>query len=152
MILQAWQVSRLLTVTWCRWRIKIAAYDKSASLMQQVLQMWLDEFPDGPVKRAILSLRRNTQWERSEWLHAQCAERNGCCARGCGCCQGPRAEVTMKGTGHFTLACLCCENNRRFSVDSSEGLSQDLLPSASNLDVCDARYHNGWVKAFVWGL
>ncbi|PLB51434.1 hypothetical protein P170DRAFT_471367 [Aspergillus steynii IBT 23096] len=131
---------------------KIAAYRHCASVMQRVLQIELDSFPNGPVKRAIRSLRRNTQWDNSEWVRAQCAERGGCCARQCGCCQAPRRGVAVKGIGHCTSACLCCQNDRGFPIDTSEGDLLGPFRAAGVLNVHDPNLQDPWLKAFVWGL
>ncbi|KAK1142953.1 hypothetical protein N8T08_007194 [Aspergillus melleus] len=58
---------------------RIAAYNQCAFTMQLALQSDLDRFPDSAVKRAILSLRRNTQWDNSKWIRSQCTGKGGCC-------------------------------------------------------------------------
>lgn len=131
---------------------KIAAYKHNAFLLQRVLQIDLDEFPNGPVKRAIMSLRRNSKWNNSKWLRLHCAQRGGCCARECGCCQNPRAGVKQQGTGHCTSACICCEDVRGFHIDSSEGNPSDPFRATGALDVYDVEARDAWLKAFVWGL
>lgn len=59
----------------------------------------LSKLPDGPVKRAYLSLHKQPSWHLSDWQRSECAARGGCCARKCGCCTRSRYGHPFRVTG-----------------------------------------------------
>lgn len=67
--------------------------------------------PDGPIKTSYLSLRRKPTWYLNKVLTQECVRKNGCCSRGCGCCERRSQQHKEEGLGigHCTPECGCCK-------------------------------------------
>ncbi|KAJ5731921.1 hypothetical protein N7493_003402 [Penicillium malachiteum] len=76
---------------------------------------------DGCQRRAFDLWRSHTKWYMHQMLKDDCASRNGCCARGCGCCHLREPSPKRKlGVGHCTVECGCCRNARGFEVSEED--------------------------------
>lgn len=65
--------------------------------------------------------RSNPKWYMHKMLVEDCASRNGCCARSCGCCNNREPTPTRKlGVGHCTAECGCCTKARGFRVSEED--------------------------------
>lgn len=65
--------------------------------------------------RAFDLWRSHPRWYMHKVLVKDCADREGCCARQCGCCLNRITGQERKlGVGHCTLQCGCCQRARGF--------------------------------------
>jgi hypothetical protein len=110
--------------------------------------------PSEPAKRAYDSVRRDHRWHlTNSWLRRDCANRGGCCGRGCHCCENSPPPNRMKGWGHCTIQCKCCYRTR------------DPIAYTADRKLCQPEFHigdeknSGWDPyslalhtAYVWGL
>ncbi|PYI27496.1 hypothetical protein BP00DRAFT_429223 [Aspergillus indologenus CBS 114.80] len=85
-----------------------------------------------PLRRALVSCRKDQDWYLSEWMRTECARRRGCCARACGCCRRPRSERRPQHRGHCTAACACCEQSRGFAVTGKDAWEPTQMALTSN--------------------
>ena len=76
-----------------------------------------ERLPNGPTRRAYLSLHKRPNWYLHPWLCKDCAGRGGCCSRACGCCRKSRNLDRPRGLGHCTEECQCCIKARGFVLD-----------------------------------
>jgi hypothetical protein len=54
-------------------------------------------------------------------LVEDCARKQGCCSRGCGCCvDRPVHGNRQSAVGHCTLECKCCRKARGFELAQEE--------------------------------
>ncbi|CAG8242278.1 unnamed protein product [Penicillium olsonii] len=71
--------------------------------------------------RSFIQWRAQPIWYMHRELVEDCAGRQGCCARGCGCCLdrklGPSRSL---GVGHCTVECACCREARGFELSAQE--------------------------------
>ena len=75
-------------------------------LLCRALNRAEEVLPDGPVKRAYVSLRKDPLWYLHPTLTDQCAKNGGCCGRSCECCQKRGLkEGWSPGVGHCTMFC-----------------------------------------------
>ncbi|KAJ5735561.1 uncharacterized protein N7483_000686 [Penicillium malachiteum] len=72
------------------------------------------------VKRDYDTLRTDDNWYMREEMAQDCADKGGCCSRGCGCCARRKLSEKRKGTGYCTLECWCCSIQRGFEVPCEE--------------------------------
>lgn len=74
-------------------------------------------------------LRLNPKWFMRPGMVSDCANRGGCCSRGCGCCERRLLGNREKGVGHCTTECSCCENFRGFALPDADKkyISDDLI-------------------------
>ena len=71
--------------------------------------------------RAFKLWRSHPRWYLHSSLVEECAGRQGCCARGCGCCQNRKLPSSRSlGVGHCTFECACCRKARGFEVPASD--------------------------------
>lgn len=71
--------------------------------------------------RAFKLWRSHPQWYMHRALVEECAGRQGCCARGCGCCLNRKMLPSRSlGVGHCTLECACCRRARGFEVSPTD--------------------------------
>ncbi|RDW60494.1 uncharacterized protein DSM5745_10952 [Aspergillus mulundensis] len=98
--------------------------------IQQVIKAHLATIPPGNTTAAFEIDSKNLEpgtGRRAQWFHGRrlCAERGGCCARGCGCCERPVTKyiehlledgkgrwTTVPLYGHCTAECGCCIRER----------------------------------------
>lgn len=65
--------------------------------------------------------RSHPRWYMHRELIKHCAGRQGCCARGCGCCVDRKIDPSRRlGVGHCTLECGCCRRARGFEVSEED--------------------------------
>ncbi|KAJ5609654.1 hypothetical protein N7528_010221 [Penicillium herquei] len=72
------------------------------------------------VKRDYYTLRTDEDWYMREEMVQDCAEKGGCCSRGCGCCARRKLSERCKGLGHCTSECWCCSEQRGFEISCEE--------------------------------
>jgi hypothetical protein len=82
--------------------------------------------PANPLKRNYEDNRKDPKWYMRKELVADCAGRNGCCSRGCGCCALRATESYERGVGHCTVECSCCVSFRGFEPSPME--RQEIKP------------------------
>ncbi|CAG7978587.1 unnamed protein product [Penicillium salamii] len=73
--------------------------------------------------RAFDLWRSHPQWYMHSQLVDDCVGRQGCCARGCGCCLNRSHNLDASrslGVGHCTLECGCCARARGFEFSESQ--------------------------------
>ncbi|CAG8374317.1 unnamed protein product [Penicillium salamii] len=73
-------------------------------------------------------------------LIKECASRQGCCSRDCGCCVNRKIDESRHlGAGHCTLECACCERARGFKISSKEKERVKEMYKIRNLAKADYR-------------
>ncbi|CAG8241469.1 unnamed protein product [Penicillium salamii] len=84
-------------------------------------------------------------------LVESCASRQGCCARGCGCCTNRRVDPSRSLViGHCTIECACCRKARGFEVSPDE---KKKLKAQLKIDRPRATYYTTRMKQVsIWGL
>lgn len=97
------------------------------------------------------ALHRQYGWHLiSDWLRNDCIRRGGCCGRSCKCCSRPTTQNRLKGWGHCTIECGCCNRCRGFELGK-----EDKKLIRPNFDI------NNWKRspyscnvfgAYLWGL
>lgn len=103
----------------------------------------------GVLFRAFDLWRSHPRWYMHTILVADCADREGCCSRQCGCClnrdTGPGRRL---GVGHCTLQCGCCQKARGFSNPGKY-----LASLRTELNGDSRIFRSGWyIRASIWGL
>lgn len=82
-------------------------------------------------------------------LVEDCAGRQGCCARGCGCCGKRNIDLTRKlGVGYCTFECGCCRRFRGFDIPEEDRKS---LKEGCRKEVADLVRHR-ITRVAIWGL
>lgn len=65
--------------------------------------------------------RSHPKWYMHQVLKDDCASRNGCCARACGCCYlREPSPMRRLGLGHCTTECGCCCKARGFRISEED--------------------------------
>jgi hypothetical protein len=83
-------------------------------------KLYTDEVTLPPhLKHLYDSLRHNPKWYMREGLVENCSAQDGCCSRGCGCCE-KRSLSEKKGQGHCTINCWCCSVHRGYGPTDTE--------------------------------
>lgn len=100
------------------------------------------------ITRAFNACRSNPAWYLCAWMRQDCAERGGCCGRGCGCC-----DETYRGQprGHCTSACGCCiraEDRLTSEYDRPIDMQDYPFDIACYL----SPYSKRLFRAYIWGL
>lgn len=104
---------------------------------------------DGFQLRAFELWRSHPRWYMHQVLVEDCAGRQGCCARGCGCCLDRKIDPTRRlGVGHCTLECGCCRRARGFDVPEED---RRLLKEQRREDVSKLTKHR-ITRVSIWGL
>lgn len=94
---------------------------QSHIILRRALYGAEEVLPDGPVKRAYLSLRKDPLWYLHPALTDQCARNGGCCGRSCKCCQKRGLnEGWSPGVGHCTVLCGCCLKDLGISYEDRD--------------------------------
>ncbi|RAK74673.1 uncharacterized protein BO72DRAFT_515527 [Aspergillus fijiensis CBS 313.89] len=115
----------------------------------------LSKFPDGPAKRAYLSLHQRSGWHLSEWQRSECAAVGGCCARDCGCCTRSRCpDLPTLYYGHCLSYCPCCAKARGFTITPDSIDDDKMLPELKLSDWYNENddYVSRLMNAHIWGL
>lgn len=72
--------------------------------------------------------RSHPQWYMHSELVKDCAGRQGCCSRGCGCCLNRKIDASRAlGRGHCTMECGCCAKARGFELSKSDKAASKKL-------------------------
>ncbi|CAG7933918.1 unnamed protein product [Penicillium olsonii] len=101
--------------------------------------------------RAFNLWRSHPRWYLHSSLVEECAGRQGCCARGCGCCQNRKLLPSRSlGAGHCSLECACCRKARGFevSVVNKKLLKEQIKKNLENRGNRITRYR----LVSIWGL
>lgn len=95
--------------------------------------------------------RSHPQWYMHSELVKDCAGRQGCCARGCGCCLNRKVDASRSlGVGHCTLECGCCAKARNSEFSHSQ---KAYLKKLYKLDGGNENYRAIWIgRVSIWGL
>ena len=101
--------------------------------------------------RAFKLWRSHPQWYMHRALVEECAGRQGCCARGCGCCLNRKLLPSRSlGIGHCTLECACCRRARGFEVSPTD---KKLLKEQFKNTVQERGYRiTRYRQVSIWGL
>lgn len=75
------------------------------------------------LKDSYQELRRDPLWYMREEMVDDCADRGGCCSRGCGCCSRRSLSENTKTRGHCTMECWCCSSFRDPSLTEEDQVS-----------------------------
>lgn len=97
---------------------------------------------------ALQSSRQNLQAHLTPYHRRQCAQMQGCCARGCGCCERPRNTTRAMGSwGHCTEECACCRrvHGEGLSISSREVFGE------FDRENPDADVFGQLMDLYVWG-
>ncbi|CAG7974757.1 unnamed protein product [Penicillium salamii] len=106
------------------------------------------EFGQGVLSRAFDLWRSNPLWYMHEVLVEDCAQKQGCCARGCGCCEKRQKTSTRHAAGHCALTCGCCRKHRGFELTPEE---EEDIHNEFDLDD-DGDFYERIELASIWGL
>lgn len=100
----------------------------------------------GVVSRAFNLWRSNRRWYMHRVLVDDCARKQGCCSRGCGCCvDRPVHKDRLSAVGHCTLECGCCRKARGFELTQEE--QTEIYENMDN------GYENEQIQlASIWGI
>jgi hypothetical protein len=101
--------------------------------------------------RGFIIWRSHPQWYMHLMLVEECAGRQGCCARGCGCCLDRKIPPSRSlGIGHCTLECGCCRRARGFEVSPTD---KKLLKEQFKNTVQERSYRiTRYQRVSMWGL
>lgn len=116
-------------------------------------QRWLfyqTSLHKGYLARAFDLWRSHPRWYMHKVLVEDCASREGCCARSCGCCLNRNIDQTRKlGVGHCTLRCGCCQRARGGLAIPEEDQSLLRKEFSCKMRTNRSRWHN---QVSIWGL
>lgn len=114
--------------------------------------------PDGPIKKSYRSLRQKRGWYLNAGLIQECAGRDGCCARACGCCERQRTRHDERGglgLGHCTPDCACCKRVHGVVFNDNQERHSFWLAWLKPFDQELFRRNTYWLKirqAFFFGV
>ncbi|CAG8214824.1 unnamed protein product [Penicillium nalgiovense] len=104
---------------------------------------------DGHQLRAFELWRSHPKWYMHRVLVEDCASRNGCCARGCGCCLNRTTDPRRGlGVGNCTFECGCCCRARGFDVSKED---KRLLKEQHREEISKLARHR-ITRVALWGL
>ena len=127
----------------------LEALNKKYWKLEQIWWQCYSSLMDGHQRRAFDLWRSNPKWYMHATLVEDCANKKGCCSRGCGCCSRREASASRPlGVGHCTVECSCCQKFRGFEV--SEDTKIALRNNFDSL-LYDA-YGHRLVRVAMWGL
>ena len=90
-------------------------------LLKQKWWHYYARLEDGYQRRAFDLWRSHPKWYMHRILVEDCASRQGCCARGCGCCIDRKIDpIRGLGVGHCTFKCGCCRRARGVDICDEE--------------------------------
>ncbi|CAG8171752.1 unnamed protein product [Penicillium olsonii] len=102
----------------------IAVVKETRRLLWNLTRLWWlhrNVLGEGVVGRALDLWRSNSMWYMHEVLVEDCARKDGCCSRGCGCCAKRHQTFTRPLTaGHCSIGCRCCIRWRGFDLNREE--------------------------------
>lgn len=113
---------------------------------------WRSALHPGPQLWGFELWRSHPRWYMHRDLVNDCVGRQGCCARGCGCCVNRKIDDSrILGVGHCTLGCACCERARGFKVPEEEKQRLKELYKIS-LDKGEDFRSRAIVRVSIWGI
>jgi hypothetical protein len=103
------------------------------------------------LRRVYGSLHSQHGWHLiSQWLRNDCIRRGGCCGRSCQCCEKPPGSNRLKGWGHCTLECACCNRFRGFKLTAEE---ESLFQPDFDCEHWDkSPYSHSLLRAYMWSF
>ncbi|KGO78251.1 hypothetical protein PITC_036190 [Penicillium italicum] len=117
-----------------------------------LMQKWADYrscLDDGFLRRAFELWRSHPKWYMHRILVEDCANRQGCCARGCGCCLNRKINPTHTlGVGHCTFECACCRRARGFEISEDD----KVLLKAHRREEMKLLPKHRIIRVAIWGL
>ncbi|KAJ5173799.1 uncharacterized protein N7500_001730 [Penicillium coprophilum] len=95
--------------------------------------------------------RSHPQWYMHRMLIEECVGRQGCCARGCGCCRNQKMLPSRSlGVGNCTLECACCRRARGFEISPTD---KKLLKEQFKNTIPEGSYRiTRYRQVSIWGL
>lgn len=117
----------------------------------QLTQEWWNhrsEFGEGIVSRAFDLWRSHPAWYMHEVLVEDCARKQGCCSRGCGCCAKRQLSTRQLAAGHCALTCGCCRTARGFELTQEE---ENEIYAAFDFQA-NTNFYDRIELASIWGL
>ncbi|CAG8004825.1 unnamed protein product [Penicillium salamii] len=101
--------------------------------------------------RAFTLWRSQSDWYMHPSLVECCTDRQGCCARGCGCCTNRKVDPSRSlGIGHCTVECACCQKARGFEVSPDE---KKKLKAQLKIEIPETDFYTTRMKLVsIWGL
>lgn len=132
-----------------RYEYKLGPLNKTYWLLTHKWAHYYNCLTDGPQRRGFDFWRSDPKWYMHQLLKEDCARKNGCCARGCGCCglREPSPSRTL-GVGHCTLECGCCKKAHGFTFLEGEKKSLKELCREQMLALPRHRI----IRVATWGL
>ncbi|KAJ5952494.1 uncharacterized protein N7479_010907 [Penicillium vulpinum] len=117
-----------------------------------LMQTWVDYrscLEQGYLQRAFELWRSHPQWYMDRMLVDDCASRQGCCARACGCCLNRSIDPAHTlGVGHCTFECGCCRRARGFEIPEED---KKLLKARRREEMSHFPTHR-IIRVTIWGL
>jgi hypothetical protein len=135
-----------------------ALHDEAIKLKQQYWRLdkkayiLEEECPFASLMKGYKSLHSQYGWHLiSDWLRDDCDKRGECCGRSCKCCsEKPPAQDRLKGWGHCTIECGCCNRVRGFELGKKD---EKLFQPDFNISKWETRpYSSSIWRAYTWGL
>ena len=116
-------------------------------LLEQIWWHHRSCLEDGFQLRVFQLWRSHPKWYMHRVLVEDCAGRQGCCARECGCCLNRKTTRTL-GVGHFTVECGCCRRARGFNFFEED---KRLLKERCREEITNITRHR-LTRVAIWGL
>ncbi|KAJ5138724.1 uncharacterized protein N7515_003572 [Penicillium bovifimosum] len=116
---------------------------------------WRSGLAHGFQSRGFELWRSHPKWYMHRDLIEECAGRQGCCARACGCCVNRDIDDSRTlGAGHCTLECGCCERARGFKVSNEEKKRlEELYKIDKQAEDKGSDFHSLRISRLsIWGL
>ena len=117
-----------------------------------LMQTWVDHrscLENEYLQRAFELWWSHPKWYMHRMLVEDCASRQGCCARGCGCCLNRKIDPTHTlGVGHCTFECACCRRARGFDISTED---KELLNAQRREKMKHFPIHR-IIRVSIWGL
>ncbi|OQE26360.1 hypothetical protein PENSTE_c005G04522 [Penicillium steckii] len=84
--------------------------------------------PFDTLRKVYDDLRKDPDWYMRKPLVHNCADRGGCCAHTCGCCEQRKDDLPRRGvSGHCTPGCMCCCDRKRQGQNWTSGEIDDIF-------------------------
>ena len=126
---------------------KLDALNVKYRLLEQLWWHHRSCLEDGFQLRGFQLWRSHPKWYMHRVLVEDCAGRQGCCARECGCCLNRKTTRTL-GVGHCTVECGCCRRARGFDFSEED---KRLLKERCREEITNITRHR-LTRVAIWGL